>query len=429
MRRTIGTSIVMMLALLLGLSVMANAAVSTIVVTPSTMDSLGWRYTATAVTHPPTQVGASCAFSVAPTGTTDVPGYGEGAFWGNTGNYAENDKVNQVFLGTNNYSGVKLSDITKLYYRSFTADFETFMAARYSRTPWQLQLAISKNASGTNPTRYLMYRGWDGVADDSSPTYPYQQKCVPYSGEFPYDGKYMVFNGQDCYTGGNGAWVDFVGVNYDLTKPFVGDWPNVLRKYAGGQIMEGSGYYPGTWYHQIVTGENPNLTCLSFVLGNPHNEAGVSLSLSWGDNFKVSAWLDYFVIGYNKNGDPAQYTEDWIYFRPDPTPGKVAMNNSATYDRGILNNPLGSTGNTVVVFGTVDSIPAPSSRLFRITDGSGSGEKVSVKLLGDGMEFPPDPGAYVRVEGVLHTYGAPGSPSYIFVHPDDVIVVQEAIPQ
>lgn len=418
--------VVVMLALLLGLSAMAYGASTTniIVITPDNEEAMGWRHTATSLVYS-TQYPAECGYSVAPAGTADAPGVGHGGFWGNTGNYWQGDRVNQVFIGTNNYSGVKLSDIKKLYYRAFTADYPTFDNNHFPRTPWQLQLAVTKNSSATTPSRYLMYRGWDGLAPDPTEAYPYQQKCVPWSGEFTNQGHYMTFNGQDCYSGGNGAWVDFLGLNFDLRRPFIGDWDNVLRKYAGGKIMQGEGYYPGTW--SLHDGLHPNGTCLSFVIGSPGDETGSSIGLAAVDNFKMCAWLDYFVIGYNKDSDPNQYTEDWIYFRPggqgyDGAPewraGTVASNIKNTWQTAIIDLPRASKGNEFVLTGVVQASPAPTNRMFTIYDGSGSGIKARVKITGT-LEFGPTPGDVVRVKGVLHRFGAPTTVPDLFVHDSD----------
>lgn len=413
----------------------AHAASTTnvIVVTPENMEAMGWTSLATQLKKQAdipelSMYEARCGFSVVPEGAVDLPGYGPGGFWMNTGNYQLEltlDKVNQVFLGTNNYSNIKLSDIRKLYYKAFSADYNTFDFSHYPRTPIALQLAVTKNASSTAPNRYLMYRGWDPLIDASTPEYPYLQKIQHYSGESPYDGNYMRFNGQDCYTGGNGAWIDFVGQNYDGTKPFIGDWPNVLRKYAGGKILAGSGYYPDSWYHTQYPGENPIRSCLSFVLGTPHDEPGDSISIKWGDNINQCAWLDYFVIGYNKDSDPNQYTEDWIYFRPDPTPGRVATTIKSAWDSVILHKPLGWKGNTFVLYGKVLENPAPNGGRFTIEDGSGTGYKVRVKITGDWMEFYPVAGSFVRVEGVLHRYGLKSYVPDLFVDADDVLVIVE----
>jgi hypothetical protein len=423
----------MTLAISLVLAAMAHGAVTTntIVVTPSNMVAMGWTHKATTLSHLPTQVAAECGFSVAPKGAVDVPVYGQGGFWANTGNYLPEigDEVNQVFLGTNNYKDIKLSDITKLEYRAFTADFPSYDSGHYSKTPWQLQLAISKNGDGTYPSRYLMYRGWDGLITD--PAYPSQQKGVPCSNEFPNNGNYMLWKEQYCCSGPdyNGAWLNYADKNFDGSYPFVGDWDHVLTKYSNtsgtGKLMEGRGYYPGTWHFRVPDntdpyGANPTETCLSFVLGAPHEEAG-SIKMSWHDNFKTCAWLDYFVIGYNAGGDPANYTEDWIYFRPDPTPGRVAMNNSSSYDKGALDNPLGRTGNTIVLFGKVQSSPAPTSKLFKISDGSGSDKTTTVKV--SESFLAPAVGDYVRVEGVLNRFDAS---NYIFVNGWDVLVVDYA---
>lgn len=425
MRLRVCTGIILMLAAVLVSSV-AYGAINTIVITPDNEAAMGWTHLATSMVYN-TQYPAACGFSVAPLGTANAPGAGYGGFYGNTSNYLQGDRVNQVFLGTNNYSTVKLSDIRKLYYRSFVADYNTFDGDHYPRTPWQLQLAVTKSASYTNPTRYLMYRGWDGVTDDSSVSYPYQQKAVPYSGEFPEDGHYMTFNGQDCYTGGNGAWVDFVGANYDTTKPFVGDWPNVLRKYSGGKILAGTGYYPSTWSLHTTTGANPTETCLTFVIGSPGDEAGASISLAWADNHAMTAWLDYFVIGYNKNSDPAQYTEDWIYFRPSPTPGTVTTNHKSMFDKNIIDNPKGWKGNYFVVSGKVLGSPVPTSKGFTLADGSGTGIKIRVKMTED-MGWGPSENDWVRVKGVLHRFGFATTPPDIFVHPDDFSYLEVAGP-
>lgn len=425
-------SVILMLAALLSVSgAYAAATTNTIVVTPSTAQSLGWTYTATQYTRS-TQSPAACGFSVAPVGAVDLPGYGPGGFYGMTGNvlttdpadpnYPREDVTNMVLIGTNNYSGIKLSDIKKLYYRAFAVDYTTFDNNHFSRTPWQLHLAITKNSSGTVPIRYLMYRGWDSVVDDSSPTYPYQQRIQAYSGESPWDGNYMRFNGQNCYSGGNGAWVDFTGLNYDSTRPFMGDWDNVVRRYAGGKILAGSGYYPATWIPHNNGGKNATDTCLTFAIGHVGDEKGdvkpngYFFELKWHDNFNLCAWLDYFVIGYNKNSDPNQYTEDWVYFRPDPPTGTVAMRGDNTYQLQILDKPKGWKSHNVVLYGRVLENPTPKNWIYTIQDDSG--KKVRVKITGD-PGWGPTAGDYVRVKGVLHRFGFPNAVPDLIADLDD----------
>jgi hypothetical protein len=438
MERSIGKSIVLLLALVLGLSAMAYGATitHTIVVTPSTEAALGWTHYVTTFSKAPTMYPAAAGFSVAPAGTFDVPGYGHGAFWGNTGNVqmyqapgvGMEDVGGQVYFGTNNYSGIPLADIRRLYYRSFTADYNTFNSTHYSRTPWRLQLAITKNSSYTNPTRYIDYRGYDGVIDD--PVNAGWQLDSPGTCEFPNDGKYAVFNGQNAYDGAGptfqGAWVNFQLTDGNGKAPWVGDWAHVVSKYSGGKILAGTGYWPGTWGIHDGSGHNPSNTCLTFAIGSPGNEGGSgSVNQDINDNLNLCAWLDYFVIGYNQGSD---YIEDTIYFRPDPTPGTVDTTVKNTYDKSILDNPLGWKGNYFVVCGQVASSPTPGyypsgCGKFTVIDGV-YGKELRVRLLGSiGERRLPFSGETVRVKGVLHRFGLETNVPDMFVQWSDFTIL------
>lgn len=442
MKGTIRTGVVLMLAIaLFAVAASATVTTNTIIVTPS--NPQGWTWLATSFSHPPSQFPAACGFSVSPPGSENAPGAGHGAFWGNVGNFlgdsAGVDHMNQVFLGTNNYNNIKLSDISRLYYRSFTANYWTGVGAVDSHLPkvgWHIELAVSKNSSGTSPTRYLQYRPYDGV--EANPVAdPWQQKAVPFSGEpgaGDCGGKYNVYNGQECMctlspSFGNGVWVDYVGINYDSTKPFVGDWANVLHKYSGAKIMSGPGYYP--WpYNSPYTGENPTQTGFSFVLGTPKNESG-SINMTWADCLNEACWLDYLVIAYTKDG---QSYEDHVYFRPDPTPGRVLSPVGKTFEKTILDKDKGWRGNIWALTGKVMASPAPSHDsmgfvYFYIQDGSPGGAdiKVRVKMIGDETnQFLPTPGDTVRVQGVLHRQGFANSVPDLFCDWNDFKMVEVA---
>ena len=115
-------SIIVMLAAVLGLSAGAYAVVNTIIITPDNEAAMGWTHYVTIFSDAPTQYPAACGFSVAPVGSQNAPGVGHGAFYGMTGNTQITDPPGQgmldvggqVYIGTNNYSGIKLSDITTL---------------------------------------------------------------------------------------------------------------------------------------------------------------------------------------------------------------------------------------------------------------------------------------------------------------------------
>jgi hypothetical protein len=250
-----------------------------------------------------------------------------GAFHATTGSGVTDP--GQVWIGTDRYADIKLTDITKLQYTTYTfygGDLPNTVVSE----PIQLQLAVMKDLTYY---RFLMYRPWGlGRPPGGSP-----------SNRTNFD-KWQTF---DCLT--QGVWYDPLGSDWS------GTWSQLLARYPNAVIKTpcgGSGY---KWplnsicngVMQFVTGTG---TSLNFQVG-ARASTTTYLTDWYKESVNFSGLLDSFTIAFrDSNGKVTETTWDFDSGSPQQN---IFLTSPAMRDP-IINNAKNHFRFTVL--GDLDSV-------------------------------------------------------------------------
>jgi hypothetical protein len=208
MRRSAYANIILSLGTLLALTCICLADV--VVVDPNNMGS--W------VVYQRDAAGGGTAYAfadLAPMGSI----IGKGAFYAKTGigGWQSATASGQIWLGTNEISGVPLSgirlaDITKLEYSTYTyicGNNPTPSKNEYVRQPIQLQLVIRLSPDG--PYAYLMHRPW-GIIGPGDAALGHMERWETWNAIGPDSQWYLAYSsaGGMC-----GSWQDILSAHPD----------------------------------------------------------------------------------------------------------------------------------------------------------------------------------------------------------------------
>ncbi|MDH7601271.1 MAG: hypothetical protein QHI38_03900 [Armatimonadota bacterium] len=326
-----------------------------------------------------------------------------------TGNYC-----GQVWLGTNAFAGVKLTDLTMLSYQTWCSNSGIWNAAQGTwsppRQPCTLRLVINTNDPlDPTPIRMLMFRPIK-LTGASEPGYG----LAPYPEDFNY---LNLWKTQDCLYGGDGCWAEFY---YGQTPClWTGTWGELLAKYPNATI---------TIPELQVGGEWPE----AYPVNTPN---GCGLSLEWGaesrggGDWPTQPWKNWWrealnavgFVDYLQVGVGADYV---VYdFEADSKNPPVAMNGKALQEGA---SRTGAQNWPFVVYGRCveRTLPVPSyppwrdDAHFYLEDGSGQQiEVVCLQHEYAGVTL----GKYYRVQGrALPRYSImpSGQPTPMRIHTD-----------
>ena len=318
----------------------------------------------------------------------------------------------QAWLGTNNYFGLKLTDIKRMQYSSYLVQRgeESTPPSFYPYQPIQLQLH-TYNPSVTSEQHYLMFRPW-GKADGGDPS---GSHCRVWETWDCMSDAYQWYDPQGLFVGGVWRhwwkWSEIVAYMPYLciSKPSVGNG------------------FPST---------TPTGCGLNFVIGarnetsNGQMTPDFPLTAWWREGYNAEGSMDQFIMAVRKSdGTIKENTFDFDLTSPAQRPPVRALNNRATAEAfwldGDTSSPCGAwtaaqilarltpiqrSANTnaslFVVYGNVVADPAPNGAWFSIDDGAGL--KIPVYAPGSSVMV----GDYVRVKGGLvppmpYDWGAP----------------------
>lgn len=207
------------------------------------------------------------------------------------------------WLGTNDYNGTPLADITKLEYSVFMyrrGCEPSVEHAHYASQPFQIQIVTKTN---TGNYRYLMYRPW-GMSREQ----PHGSE----GGE-----KTMVWRTHDAVLVGTWyeAWTQTRYEDGDGTS----GWDKVLAAFPGAVIEAVSGI-GDTWPPTGAYCPTPTGCSLNFVLGaranswNPYanDDPPGAGDAWWRESYNCEGSMDNFTIGIRQpDGSVVETTYDF----------------------------------------------------------------------------------------------------------------------
>ncbi|MGC8862234.1 MAG: hypothetical protein ACP5R5_05585 [Armatimonadota bacterium] len=327
---------------------------------------------------------------------------GRGAFYASTGTGGGTTALGagQIWLGTDQFTGVRLRDITKLEYTTFTYVCGNGPAPSqndYCRQPIQLQLAVQLTPGGQ--WAYLMHRPWGMIGQN--------------------DGNDVLHMG--FWETWNALGSDLWYVAYDESS--VGQqwtWAEIIMNHPDAVLATPP---VGTKWDVPFTGTGCSL---NFEVGARKRANAVVFGLTnystwWKESEGFRGYVDKFTIEAIDNSDPQNpvtiIPETTFDFEgSNPVTRTVFMTNRAAWDTCIslnrdenymfsdqqfLPSPQEHQGSFVKLFGKVVEY-TDFGQPFRIDDGSGR----SVKIVAPGHTIPPpsefDPDIYVEATGTLH---------------------------
>lgn len=250
------------LAIVLALTIIVATHASAVLVSPGSMN--GW--VANSKSGSNTYMGASQQFdAIVPAIDSGAPGAWYSATGGGIG------ACGQTIIGTNQWAGTKLNDITALSFTCYTksaANVSTNHAEYGNATPVQLQLAIDKD--GNNNWRYYVYYA-DARQGNPNPV------AVTYDAWQTFD---VTTQGafREC---GSGA-------------PAWRTWAQMKAVSANTRIWAGA--VPTQWATTYASGSGtPTGGSLNFAAG--YRDPNLPFYQSYKDSYNYAGWLDSFTIG------------------------------------------------------------------------------------------------------------------------------------
>ncbi|MDH7603125.1 MAG: hypothetical protein QHI38_13375, partial [Armatimonadota bacterium] len=251
---------------------------------------------------------------------------GRGAFYAKTGRggYVSATSGGQVWLGTDQFAGVRLADITKLEYSTYTYICGNNPAPSkndYVRQPIQLQIVVQLSPGGSYG--YLMHRPWGMIGkSDANPSR--MERWQTWNAIAPDAEWYLAFSS---------------------SSGICGTWQDILAAYPDAVIATPPSYSePWKWAPPFT----PTGCSLNFEVGarkrsnaivfclNPYNEW-------WKESEDFRGYIDKFTIEAVNTSDPQNpitiIPETTFDFEgSDPTTRTVFMTNRSAWDTTISVN-------------------------------------------------------------------------------------------
>ncbi len=285
--------------------------------------------------------------------------------------YDDANPLEKTYVGTNNFSGIKLADITEFSYCTFLASRDYPDHQFFCGQPPQIELCT--DSGSTTQGRIFIYKPWGYHGTVNVGTMLWQEWNL---------------------MGDNGYW--------ELLKTSStnehGNWSWLLGRYAGLKLQAPA-------VGDFAQGLNQSGTSLSIKLGsgeaffgnNGAPEGGYQKAW-WPESCGVNAWVDKLVIAYKERDALGNLTGNNIRITYDfdaPTQSEVVVNNrGATSDAALA---AAEKGRWFVVYGKVLASPYGTD-FFTIDDGSGT--PIRVNAVGHTIPTPTEwDNFYVRVKG------------------------------
>lgn len=350
------------LAVTVVLAIAVAASADTIVVKPDTLVDTGWVLATQAATpggspHPKFVMGPGTAPE------------GIGSFRFDTEQITGVDPLQKIYLGTNNYSGVALKDITSFKYYTYLNRRAFGGGGGWpDGQPPMIEIITDKGSESTDQRRFVFKPwGWWGGHDVAGGTWQEWDLMADYASP---------------------RW-QMIGPNVG-TNVF-GNWSWVKSRYLGD--MRFSTPNVGEYTADPVAGKHYNQsgTSISIKVGsgkandNMFNQDALTWEYKawWRESCWIDAYADKLVIGVNG--------VETVYDFEGGTGMTVAIGTGAARDNIIA---AAKDNFYFVVFGKVMDNPAPTGSEFYLEDGSG--KKIRVIAQNGAM-----PGEYWRAQGTL----------------------------
>lgn len=312
---------------------------------------------------------------------------GKGAFYAKTGlgGWVSATAGGQIWLGTDQFAGVRLADITKLEYSTYTYICGNNAAPSkndYVRQPIQLQLVVQLSPDGSYG--YLMHRPWGLIGrSDANPLR--MERWETWNAIAPDSQWYLAYSSS---SGMCGTWQDILAAHPEAViatpPPYSEPWKWVPP------------YTPTGCSLNFEVGARKKANAYVFCL-NPYNEW-------WKESEDFRGYVDKFTIEAINTSDPQNpitvVPETTFDFEgSDPVTRTVFMTNRSAWDTTISVNRDDDymfKFSFVRLFGKVlyDGWDI-SNGTFYIDDGSGQ----PVKVFSPGGYAAP--GDYVIAKGTL----------------------------
>ena len=311
--------------------------------------------------------------------------------------------IDQSWIGTDNYVGVKASDITRLSYYTYTTlkGWQTNNCNQGDwgwnvRQPVQLQISFKKSPTSDEYV-HLMFRPW-GLKGEKRSFYDYE-----------------VWEYWDCLAP-TAVWWDGLPENGGSEPGSYGNWDYffnpVTGKYPDAVIAApcDTEYY-GKWgenqcvgdMYRTGSGKSLNLVvgARAFSVWYPGDTESTAW---WQESDYFEGYADNLTIGVkDSQGNITETT--WNFEQYDPAyytwiGGTYGIDNKDRTNAAVIGNAR--YRQYFVMWGkVVDASGAPNK--FTIDDGSGN-PVIVIASGGDGFVSPDD---YVRVEGAVSKRRAP----------------------
>lgn len=314
---------------------------------------------------------------------------GRGAFYAKTGvgGYVGATTSGQIWLGTDQFAGVRLADITKLEYSTYTyvcGNNPTPSGNDYVRQPIQLQIVVNLGPSGG--WAYLMHRPWGMIgASDANPSL-HMERWETWNALDPNSEWYVAYSSSSV--GLCGSWADILAAHPDAviaTPPSYSEPWKWVPPYTCTNCSL-----------NFQVGARKRANAIVFCM-NPYN-------LWWKESENFRGYVDKFTIEAIDNSDPQNpvviVPETTFDFEgPEPVTRTVFMTNKSAWDTTISVNRDENymfKFSFVRVFGKVlyDGWDL-SSGTFYVDDGSNR----PVKVVARGAYAAP--GDYIVAKGTL----------------------------
>lgn len=326
-----------------------------------------------------------------------VPPAGLASFKMQTG-YDDADPLEKIYLGTNNYSGIMLKDITEFKYWTFLVSRDYGASGSPNGQPPMLE--IMTNSAGDNETqqRVFVYKPYGQYGNNNVALSIWQEWDVMAAG-----GRWeMLQTGHSDYYG-DWNWVINRYTNADplkamkLKAPYVGDYTQ---------------YYSSDGTYHLY---NESGTSIAIKIGSGKAQDS-RYGAWWRESCGINAYVDKLVIAYNERDAQGNLTGNnirTVYDFDDGTTQPVA----ATCIRSVFNllerSSSVQNNRLFVLFGKMLPTGYQAGKYFTIDDGSGP-----IRVVAPGHEFPAPSEFdtwFMRVEGRLGWAKVSDGPPPVYV--------------
>lgn len=349
-------------------SCVSIAEPTVVTVTPDTMAATGW-ILATQAANPGGSPHPS--FRMAGPGLTPA---GTGSFHFDTEQITGVDPIQKIYLGTNNYSGVALSQITTFKYYTYLdrRGYDGAGGSPDGQPPIVEIITDSGRDATTVQQRRFVFRpwGWWGghnVAKNTWQEWDMMADLTP-------DRWQMVGSNASTNVSGDWSWVKTrYTANGPMTfsTPLVGDYRDYYTDFKYGNQS-------GTSISIRV-----GATKASDYLFNQDTMKWVLDGGAWRESCWISGYADKLVIGVDG--------VETVYDFEKGTAMVLGIGSGACRDSIMA---AASQNFFFAVFGQVLADPAPTTTDFYLDDGSGK----KIRVIAPNQ---PTPGDYVRAKGTL----------------------------